>query len=165
MVLPLPRANRDGTVVGVLGSNGGLAQVAPSVLYPATGKVVRLLQSYSASRPVVSADGRYAAYIDFHLAGCLRCGNITVKNLGTGATELVSVSAAGAPSRTGRNGLAAISADGRHVAFVSNGTDLVAGATTVRWRVYVRDLDSKRTQLVSSDATDPSLFRRTGNLG
>ncbi|HNQ05870.1 MAG TPA: hypothetical protein PKH97_01650 [Tetrasphaera sp.] len=77
----------------------------------------------------------------------------------------ISVSAAGAPSRTGRNGLAAISADGRQVAFVSNGTDLVAGATTVRSGVYVRDLYSKRTLLVSSDATDPSLFRRTGNLG
>lgn len=99
----------------------------------------------------ISADGRFVAFNS--AASNLLPGDtnnspdVFVRDLLTGRTTLVSV---------GRNGPAnqgaqqpEISADGRHVAFASGSTNLVAGDTNATGDVFVRDLDTSRTERVS----------------
>ena len=65
----------------------------------------------------------------------------------TGRTTLVSRG----PGRPGRRGAhqPEISADGRHVVFTSGSTNLVVGDTNDTGDVFVRDLDTERTERVS----------------
>jgi Tol biopolymer transport system component len=65
-------------------------------------------------------------------------------------TELVSVHIGG-PSN-GPSSCAAISADGRYVAFQSSATNLVTPATNGLSQIFVRDRQSGTTELVSVDA-------------
>ncbi len=99
----------------------------------------------------ISADGRFVAFNSS--ASNLLPGDtnnspdVFLRDLLTGRTTLVSV---------GRNGQAnqgahqpEISADGRHVAFASGSTNLVAGDTNGTGDVFVRDLDADHTERVS----------------
>src|SRR5206468_6221596 len=70
----------------------------------------------------------------------------------TGVTTRVSVAASGGDA-DGINQWTAISTNGRHVAFASGATNLVAGDSNGHWDVFVRDLDANRTVRVSV-ATD-----------
>jgi WD40-like Beta Propeller Repeat len=89
--------------------------------------------------PVVSADGRFVAFVSF--AGNLvagdtvicgppefqfSCIDVFVRDLQTGTTEMISVSSAEVPGND-FSYVAAISADGRYVAFFSYATNLVPG--------------------------------------
>ncbi|WP_329000209.1 hypothetical protein OHA18_37965 [Kribbella sp. NBC_00709] len=110
------------------------------------------VQGNQASRQgSISADGRFVAFNSD--ASNLLPGDtnnspdVFVRDLRTGRTTLVSV---------GRNGQAdqgalqpEMSPDGRHVAFTSGSTNLVAGDTNNLADVFVRDLDAGRTQRVS----------------
>ena len=70
-----------------------------------------------------------------------------------GSTRLVSTNSAGVDPNSESYG-ASISGDGRYVAFHSQATNLVAGTTGFRPRVYVRDLNvGGLTRLVSTDST------------
>lgn len=99
----------------------------------------------------ISADGRFVAFTSS--ASNLLPGDtnnspdVFLRDLLTGRTTLVSV---------GRNGQAnqgahqpEISADGREVAFTSRSTNLVVGDTNDTGDVFVRDLDTSRTERVS----------------
>ncbi|MER7250206.1 hypothetical protein [Kribbella sp. NPDC000426] len=101
--------------------------------------------------PSISADGRYVAFnsaaSNLVVGDTNNSQDIFVRDLRTGRTTLVSV---------GRTGPAdsdswepEISADGRHVAFTSNATDLVVGDTNATGDVFVRDLATRRTERVS----------------
>lgn len=113
--------------------------------------------------PAVSADGRYVA---FHsLASTLVPGDtndtldVFVHDRETGTTERVSVASDG----TQGNGLsryAAISADGRYVAFGSDATNLVPGDTNAASDVFVRDRLAGTTERVSLSAVGTQ-----GNMG
>jgi len=70
----------------------------------------------------------------------------------TCTTELISVNDAGAQA-TGFNGNPSVSADGRYVAFTSNGPELAGISTPVQ--VYVRDRIAKVTRLVSDTPGKP----------
>ena len=70
----------------------------------------------------------------------------------TGVTTRVSVAANGGDADGISQGTA-ISTNGRHVAFASGATNLVAGDSNSHWDVFVRDLDANRTVRVSV-ATD-----------
>ncbi|HON76782.1 MAG TPA: hypothetical protein PLQ23_16725, partial [Dermatophilaceae bacterium] len=48
--------------------------------------------------------------------------------------------------------------DGRKVAFLSDATDLVAGATTRVWRLYLRNLDTRTTTQLTANLTAPSSY-------
>src|SRR5438034_323618 len=75
--------------------------------------------------------------------------DLFVRNLKTGKTALVSVNSAGTKSGDGPSGAAAISANERFVTFTSAASDLVADDTNDDDDVFVRDLKTGTTTLVS----------------
>jgi Tol biopolymer transport system component len=110
-------------------------------------------QSDGLSRsPSASADGRFIAFES--LAANLVDGDtngvqdVFVHDRSTGATKLVSVGVDGAPANATSLG-ASISGDGRFVAFASDASNLTAGAVPFGRDVYVRDLVTGTTELVS----------------
>lgn len=112
--------------------------------------------SYS---PSISADGRIVAFGSYgvNLSADGSTGQIFVRDIDAGTTTLVS--------RADGTGLAAdqyssnpeISADGLSVAFTSTAV-LTPGAPADEFHLYVRDLDTGTTDLVSqpTDGTIPS---------
>jgi len=104
--------------------------------------------------PSISADGRYVAFASGaeNLSGeDTASSDVFVRDLLAGTTTLVSRAggAAGAAGDSESND-PAISADGRHVAFVSSANNLVADdAKTIQTDIFVRDLDTNVTELVS----------------
>ena len=102
----------------------------------------------------ISADGRYVAFTS-HDANLVagdtnNSPDVFVRDLRTNRTKLVSV------GRDGQSDLGAhqpeISADGHHVAFTSDSTNLVAADTNNTGDVFVRDLDTGRTERISLTA-------------
>ncbi len=124
--------------------------------------------------PRLSADGRFAA---FHAAdGRLvtndlnRDSDVFVRDLAVGTVELVSVRDPALPSATpnGPSGLLpmSVNADGRSIAFASEAENLVANDTNQCRDIFVRDLATGTTTLVSVAtngfsgdglSTDPSI--------
>ena len=111
------------------------------------------------SWPAVSADGRYIAFES--LASNLVPNDtngtydVFVVDQATHAVERVSVDAGGGESSGGSSTGAAISADGRWVAFGSFAPDLVPGDTNAQGDVFVHDRLTGVTERVSvaSDGT------------
>jgi len=104
----------------------------------------------------LSSNGQYVAFSSDapNLAGipANNSANIYVHDFGSGSNTLASVSAAGsAPSSTSYE--AAISADGRYVAFSSYATNLVINAAPTAEQIYLRDLQAAATVMVSVDLT------------
>lgn len=102
--------------------------------------------------PAISADGRFVAFTS--RASNLRGRNanhrwaVFVRDRVEGLTAPVSVSSAGARPNAPSAG-AAISADGRYIAFESDATNLVAGDTNKSQDVFVRDRVKGTTERVS----------------
>jgi WD40-like Beta Propeller Repeat len=86
------------------------------------------------ANPSVSADGRFAAYESRGAAT-----NIYVRDLQSGAAELVSVNAVGGAPGNGRSFTPLISWDARYVVFASKASDLVSDDTNRATDVFVRD--------------------------
>ncbi len=104
--------------------------------------------------PEISADGRFVAFESGAIDLVPTTDNngtrdIFVRDLQTGTTTLVSVNSAGTASGNGFSSMPEISADGRFVAFRSNASDLVATDTNRTGDVFVRDLQTETTTLVS----------------
>jgi len=119
----------------------------------------------ASDRPDVSADGRFVAFQSFasnlHPDDPDPTVDVFVRELRSGAVTLVSRAADGAAA----NGGAArprISADGRHVAFFSNATNLHPDDTDTTLDVFVRDLVAGTT-ILASRATGPTGTK--GNAG
>jgi Tol biopolymer transport system component len=95
------------------------------------------------SQPL-SAGARFVAFdslaIDLVNADTHGVSQVYVRDLVSGATELVSVGAVGGAS--GASASASISADGRLVAFASRATDLVSAPLTGTGDVFVRNRTS-----------------------
>jgi Tol biopolymer transport system component len=91
--------------------------------------------------PSISADGRFVAFSSW--ASTLVPGDsngtydVFVRDRRSGVTQRVSVCPAGVQANGHSNG-AAISADGRHIAFASDATNLVAGDTNNEPDMFVR---------------------------
>lgn len=81
--------------------------------------------------------------------------DIFVKNLATGAIQRVSTASDGTQGN-GTSFWAAITADGTKVAFVSSADNLVAGDTNGREDIFVKDLVTGKTTLVSSGSSGGS---------
>jgi Ca2+-binding RTX toxin-like protein len=75
--------------------------------------------------------------------------DVFVRDLQSGTTTLASVNKDGIDSGSDSSSNPVISADGRFVAFVSSADDLVATDTNDKKDVFVRDLQSGNTTLVS----------------
>ena len=97
--------------------------------------------------PALSPDGRFVAFADAIATN--GTSSVWLWDGQTKSTALVSANLNGEPSRNGRCDSAALTPDGRYVAFVSNGTDLHAQAVDGEFQVYVRDLRAGTTELAS----------------
>jgi Tol biopolymer transport system component len=104
--------------------------------------------------PSISADGRYVAFgssAENLSSEDTAFNDVFVRDLTAGTTTLVSRAAG--PTGAAGDGEStdpSISADGRHVAFVSQANNLVADdAKVAQADVFVRDLDNGLTELVS----------------
>jgi len=107
----------------------------------------------NSSQPAISADGRFVAYGS-------DAGNLLIEPADNGVRDifvwdadtkvvtLVTADVNGTPDNGG-SGDPSISADGRHVAFYSVASDLVAGDTNLTSDVFVRDLDTATTKRIS----------------
>ncbi|MFI8938634.1 TolB family protein [Streptomyces syringium] len=108
-------------------------------------------ESYS---PVISGDGRFVAFESWaaNLApGGKAESQVYVKNRSTGKLQQVSVTTDGTPA-DGASGAPSISATGRYVAFESFARNLAPGGNPDPGSdVYVRDLWTGRTELVTGD--------------
>ena len=102
--------------------------------------------------PQISPNGRYVVFASTASNLAASDGNtrsdIYRHDLQTGRTEHVSVSTSGGASN-GNSLYPAISGDGRYVAFQSSSTNLVAGDTNGQTDVFLRDMQTGRTELVS----------------
>ena len=111
--------------------------------------------------PSISGDGRYVAFeATAELAGDDWPGvDVYVRDLQTNTTTLVdrATGAAGAPADSGAEA-PAISADGRYVAFTSGAKNLSTQDNDSAGDVFVRDLQTDTTTLVSraSGASSPA---------
>ncbi len=108
------------------------------------------------TRPAISADGRYVAFrslADNLVAGDFNfVGDIFVRDLVAGTTELISVSSTGLQANA-KSDRPSISADGRYVAFYSDADNLVVGDTNLTRDIFVRDRLLGTTVRVSVSST------------
>ncbi len=100
----------------------------------------------------ISADGRYVAFMS-HATNLVPgdsngVGDIFVRDRVSGITELVSIDTNGLQANSFSWG-PAISADGRHIAFQSQATNLVPGDTNAMHDVFVHDRQTGATEMVS----------------
>lgn len=108
-------------------------------------------------RAALSANGRWLVFISeaSDLVSDVRDGNfapdVYVRDLQSGATQLVSVTLGGTGSGNNTSGNPMISADGRYVAFESAASDLVANDDNNNLDVFLRDLQTGVTTLVSAN--------------
>ena len=155
-----------GKVVLVLGVVLLLSVVASATISNAfAGQTMRVSES-SADEPanasalsgVISANGRYVV---FHSSASNLYPGVSGTHVYrhdriTDETVLVDLATTGFPS-AGPSLRATVSADGRYVAFDSSATDLVPGDTNRAQDVFVRDMNSTTTRLVSATSTgDPA---------
>lgn len=148
-------SNATNLIAGVTGSSDGV------FLFDRTaGTTVRVSQGdLGTSAILLSADGRFVAYVTFHRDAILW-------DRTTGATRLVTHKA-GSPTTPagGVSTLNGISADGRFLAFTSQAPDLVAGqedsANNVDVFLYDRDTDQS---VVVSRAGGPARTAARGGF-
>ncbi|MCC7077940.1 MAG: cadherin-like domain-containing protein [Acidimicrobiia bacterium] len=102
--------------------------------------------------PAISADGRYVAFDSWadDLVGgdTNEAPDVFVHDRETGETERVSIAGDGAEA-DGMSIHAAISADGRHLAFISSATNLVTDDTNGVLDAFVHDRETGETERVS----------------
>jgi Tol biopolymer transport system component len=112
-------------------------------------------QRYSggSNAPRISGDGRYVAFhsdmTNLVPGDTNRVFDIFVHDRLSGKTQRVSVSSAGAQSNAESGSGASFSSDDRYVAFSSLATNLVASDRNDITDVFIRDLRTSRTKLVS----------------
>jgi Tol biopolymer transport system component len=98
----------------------------------------------------MTPDGRFIAFAE---ATITRSTNsVWLWDAQTQTATLVSVNLLGQPSTNGVADSPSLSSDGRYVAFLSSGTDLVTNEVSGDLQVYVRDMQAGVTKLVSADA-------------
>jgi Tol biopolymer transport system component len=102
--------------------------------------------SFAALYPRISADGRFVSYEIYNTS--TYTSEAYAYDLTTGSTVLVSATPDGRPAG-GLSTETAISGDGRLVAFRSDASNLVARDLNAREDIFVRDLITRRTRLVS----------------
>ena len=118
-------------------------------------------QSGQSASPAISADGRFVVFLSradltcAHLSGCVTepsdkngVADIYLRDTQTNITRRLTRSHAGGDPN-GPSYQAAISGDGRYVAFVSEASNLTRDATGHVAQVYVHDLVTGVTELVS----------------
>lgn len=144
----------------VLAQQGQLTLV--SVNSAGTGSGNALSGDFGHQR--ITPDGRYVLFYseasDIVPLGAVRASDIFVRDLQTGQTKMVSINMAGTPS-TGVSRFGLISDNGRFVAFTGFPNNIVANDTNTSPDVFLRDLETNTTKLVSINAAGTA----SGGLG
>jgi TolB protein len=172
-------SNASALIAGQVDRNGGGADL---FLFDAVAKSIVLVSRAAgwvtatgngkAENPSISADGRYIAYTS--LATDLVAGvadtnegaDVFLFDRVTGATTLVSRSAAGGAAANRISEFAVLSADGRYVAFDSQATDLIAGLDArSAFNVFLYDRESGSVHLVSRSAAAAHITGENISLG
>jgi Tol biopolymer transport system component len=120
--------------------------------------------------PSVSADGRYVAFTSNAAldGGAARSSSgrpiasVYVRDMQLGVTERVSVCAGGILP-DGSSSSSAISRDGRYVAFASTATNLVPGDRNRSADIFLRDLRTHSTLLISRSASGGAANGQSGS--
>ncbi|MFI9386826.1 TolB family protein [Kutzneria sp. NPDC052558] len=142
------------TVLAVLAlAPAGLAQADPA---PATTTLLSVATDGTAaggsSLPAITPDGRYVAFAsgapNIVAGDTNRATDVFVRDRQTGVTTRVSVDSTGAQAND-RSWAPSISADGRYVVFLSDATNLIASDTNRAQDVFLHDLVTGATSLVS----------------
>lgn len=100
----------------------------------------------------MSADGRFVLFLGSGANGSLAGTHVWLRDTTSGALELVDANAVGAPANSTQLGAHGISADGRHVLFSSDATDL-PGASGLGYTLYRLDRQTGALQNVIVDST------------
>jgi Tol biopolymer transport system component len=107
----------------------------------------------------MSANGRYVVFeskaTDLVRDDTNNASDVFVRDLAAGVTQMVSVAPDGAPGN-GASTEPVITPDGRYVVFLSTATNLVAADTNRIADVFIRDLTTATTRLVSAGAVIPT---------
>jgi len=100
--------------------------------------------------PSISGDGRFVAFVSdaTNLVNGAKLGGVFLHDTQTGETALVSVASDGSLSN-GSDGSPSISEDGRYVSFYSDATTLVDEDTNWESDIFLRDIFTDKTTLVS----------------
>lgn len=125
-------------------------------LYDAMAKTNLLITSGAAARqrPSLSSDGSKVAYssAQAYSASLQRStGNVYVFDRLLGTNILVSVNFSGAGFGDGVSDSPTVSGDGRWITFRSTASNLIAGNTNRKSNVYLRDLATGTTSLLSAN--------------
>jgi TolB protein len=106
--------------------------------------------------PTLSADGRYIVFLSIATNLVTNDSNglqdVFIRDLENGVTQRVSLSSAGVEGDDLSYGPAALSANGRYVAFASDASNLVIDDTNGTRDIFVRDLKIGVTRRVSLDS-------------
>ncbi len=113
--------------------------------------------------PALSADGRFIAFTSnaVALGATSAASQVFRKNLLSHEVEAISVNDAGGIGNAGSS-QAAVSADGRYVAFTSHASNLVAGDSNGVADIFVRDLQLRVTSRVSVSSQGVQGDRESG---
>jgi Tol biopolymer transport system component len=115
--------------------------------------------------PAMTPDGRYIAFTstspDLVPGDTNRRADVFLRDMHTGTTRRVSVTAQGR-GPNGDSSAPAISPDARYVAFASTASNLVPKDTNRSMDVFLRDLQSGGTTLLSADSTGRQLDGPSG---
>ncbi|MBL1175184.1 DUF4347 domain-containing protein [Pantanalinema sp. GBBB05] len=125
----------------------------------------------ASSMPNISRDGRYVVFAssanDLIANDTNNARDVFVRDLFTGTTTLVSANLAGTGSGNGISGIEyeylRISNDNRYVVFTSSASDLVANDTNNAKDVFMRDLLTGTTILISVDLTGSTSANKASN--
>lgn len=107
----------------------------------------------------VTDDGRFVAFRsgDPLVPGDSANDDVFVKDMATGAVELVSKSSGGSFGNGDSGGSIDISADGRYVVFESSASNLVAGDSNERQDVFIHDRQTGDTsRALGTDGSAPT---------
>ncbi len=164
----LPAISADGRFVAFVSAAGNLV---PGDTNPNNDIFVRDRQAHTTERvdltsagaqvvnqtyaPAISADGRFVAFhspaAGFVAGDTNGFQDVFVRDRQAHTTERVSVTTGGVQGN-GDSTSAALSGDGRYVAFQSSANNLVAGDTNAKSDIFVRDRQTGITERVSVDA-------------
>jgi len=99
--------------------------------------------------PAMTPDGGCIVFTD--TPTIIGTSSVRLWDAGSGDLRLVSANLAGQPTVGGLCDRAVMTVDGRRIAFASNASDLVTNELRTGFQVYLRDMDSGLTTLVSAD--------------
>jgi Tol biopolymer transport system component len=158
------RISADGRIVGFFSTSpdlvpsltNGYINLFARNLQTGTIAVVRINSSVSpfstSDSFSISADGRYLAFTSAASSvvpgDSNGVGDVFVRDMQTGTTDIVSVSSTGAQARK-QSTAPSISADGRYVAFSSLSANLAPGDSNNVNDVFVHDRQTGKTERVS----------------